>query len=161
RGAAVDRGGRLGHLRSERLGLAQALLDVAHGYVEARVLHIVAGSEDPARDPALGAGVNHAVAHRVGGVDLPAEQVAVELRQGLKVTSGDLKPHHGCTHVGSSCLRRSAPRCPGPTTASCRDLANVTSVSDLEAGLTEMIGDAAGDLVKVPGWRGLVREPGA
>jgi hypothetical protein len=32
------------------------------------------------------------------------EELRIELRKGVEVAPGDLEPHHGCTHLDSSCL---------------------------------------------------------
>src|SRR4029450_468963 len=59
----------------------------------------VAGCIDAARDATVSTGVNHPVALGVVGVDLPAEQVAVEAGEGVEVAPGDLEPHHWCCHL--------------------------------------------------------------
>ena len=74
-----------------------------------------------ARYAALGAGVHHAVVLRVVGVDLPAEQIAVEPRERVKVRPAISNHTTGaamCVPPVSGALT-SAASCPGAT-QSCR-----------------------------------------
>src|SRR6266536_1879742 len=81
-----DRRRRLHDLATEPLDVLQALLEPLDPRVERDVLaDLAAGRVDAAGDAALGAGVDHAVALRVVGVDLPAEQATVEARERVEV----------------------------------------------------------------------------
>src|SRR6266536_2927380 len=113
-----DRRRRLHDLATEPLDVLQALLEPLDPRVERDVLaDLAAGRVDAAGDAALGAGVDHAVALRVVGVDLPAEQATVEARERVEVAAGDLEPHHWCRHLHASLVG-----CPGvPSVASRSD----------------------------------------
>src|SRR5262249_19119257 len=82
---------------------------------------------DAAADPSVRA-FDHAVPHRVVGVDLPAEEAAVEPAQLLAVLAGDLEPRHLVCHdcllsvavVGTTNDRaRNRQPQPATTTAAC------------------------------------------
>src|SRR4029453_13569468 len=78
-GRLRDRRGWLHHLAAQPLGPLQIPLEPLDARIERDVLADRApGGVDAARDAAVSAGVDHAVALGVVGVDLPAEQVAVE-----------------------------------------------------------------------------------
>src|SRR6266568_1239940 len=101
-----DRRRRLHHLAAEPCCVLKALLQPLDRRIERNVLaDLTAGGKDAARYAALGAGVHHAVVLRVVGVDLPAEQVAVEARECVEVATGDLEPHHWSRHVRASRVR--------------------------------------------------------
>src|SRR4029453_11044939 len=93
------------------LGPLQIPLEPLDARIERDVLaDRVAGGVDAARDAAVSAGVDHAVALGVVGVDLPAEQVAVEAGEGVEVAPGDLEPHHWCCHLYLLCRWADLPR---------------------------------------------------
>src|SRR5215216_4055492 len=110
-GRLRDRGGWLHDLAAQPPGPLQVALEPLDAGIERHVLaDRVAGGIDAARDAALAAGVDHPVALGVVGVDLPAEQLAVEAGEDIEVAPGDLEPHHWCGHRYLLCRWADLPR---------------------------------------------------
>src|SRR5436190_1474823 len=92
-------------LSAQGLGLLEGRFDVFDAHVEHRVAVPVAlRRRADAACHVAAADVGHPVVHRVVGVDLPAEELAEEALQGLRVATCDLEVDQWTAHVFSSYL---------------------------------------------------------
>src|SRR5215216_334055 len=116
-------GRRHGRLAAELLGLVERALQVVGLHVERDVgLVLRVRSHASADALAVCAGVDDPVLHRVVGVDLPAEQLRVEVLQALAVLPHDLEVDYGMAHSDASLELGSRPASPPAAAVASRGM---------------------------------------